>query len=92
MIEPAGYKMYYSHDNVMWHPARSSMYSFYKKTVRIAEEYFNLRLLYPERYGKVGFLRVCLWLKPPRPIDPRFSGLSAAKKLRLTGENLFDSE
>ncbi len=82
-VRDAGYKMYYSHDNVMWHPARSSMYSFYKKTVRTSEEYFNLRLLYPERYGKVGFVRALLWLKPPRPLDPRFSGLKPGWMMRM---------
>ena len=88
-VRDAGYKMYYSHENPMRHPARSSMYSFYKKTVRSAEEYFNLRLYYPDRYERVGFVRAIFWFKPPRPLDPRFHGLSAAKKLRLTGVKYF---
>jgi glycosyltransferase involved in cell wall biosynthesis len=88
-VRDAGFRMYYSHDNVMWHPARSSLFSLYKKIVRTSTGWFNLHLLYPDRYERVGFVRAILRLKPPRPLDPRFHGLSAAKKLRLTGVKYF---
>ncbi len=88
-VRDAGFKMYYNHDNVMRHPARSSLYSFYKKIVRTSTGWFNLHLLYPDRYERLGFVRVIRCLKPPRPLDPRFHGLSAAKKLRLTGVKYF---
>jgi glycosyltransferase involved in cell wall biosynthesis len=83
-VRDAGFKMLYDHHNVMLHPARTTMYSLIKKTVRDSKGYLDLRRYYPARYSEVSFPGVCRWLKPPRPMDERFSGLSALRKFQMT--------
>ncbi|MGB3904939.1 MAG: glycosyltransferase [Anaerolineae bacterium] len=50
-VKASGFRLYYDHDNVMRHPARSSLRSTWSKHFRIGKGMVDLRLYYPHRYG-----------------------------------------
>lgn len=82
-VRDAGFKMFYSDHNVMFHPARSSMRSLVKKNIRIAMGYVDLKALFPERYGILR-LKSILGLFQPRVLtDDRFQDLGVKVRLQI---------
>jgi glycosyltransferase involved in cell wall biosynthesis len=50
-VHDAGFEMGYAEDVPMYHPTRSSVKSLVDKAVRIGRGKYQMRRLYPERYG-----------------------------------------
>jgi len=81
-VQTAGFKLYYDHDNVMRHPARSTFRSVWSQYFRIGKGTVDLRRYYPDRYRS---LKPWSFLPVFRPatrvsgiLDP--SGLGFAQK------------
>ena len=60
-VRNAGLKMHYNDNNSVRHPARTSVKSILKKTTRIARGYVDLRMLYPERFGRLSFYSLLVY-------------------------------
>lgn len=81
-VRASGFKLYYDHDNVMRHRARSTFRSVWSKYFRIGKGTVDLRRYYPDRYRS---LKPWSFLPVFRPathvsgiLDP--SGLGFAQK------------
>jgi glycosyltransferase involved in cell wall biosynthesis len=55
-VHDAGFEMGFAEDVPMYHPARDSLSSLVKKSVRIGRGKHQMRRLYPERYGSSTLL------------------------------------
>ncbi len=81
-VQASGFNLFYDHDNVMRHPARSTFRSVWSKYLRIGKGTVDLRRYYPDRYRS---LKPWSFLPVFRPathvsgiLDP--SGLGFAQK------------
>lgn len=66
-VRDQGFKMYYDHENVMYHPARNSFSSLFQKQKRVTLGQINLRRIFPERYPHNRFQDIavcCIQLLP----------------------------
>lgn len=50
-VRDAGFCLYYDYENVMRHPARSTLRAVWEKNVRVEHGKVDLRHLFPARYG-----------------------------------------
>ena len=83
-VKEGGFKMYYSDHNIMHHPARSSMSSLLRKTIRVAMGFVDLRYLFPERYGSLELRPILQSFRPQLLTDKSFQGIGTVTKLQLT--------
>ena len=66
-VRDHGFKMYFDQDNIMYHPARNSFSSLFKKQKRVTLGQIRLRRLFPERFLHNRFKDVaicCIQLLP----------------------------
>ena len=90
-VRDAGFKMYYSDHNIMKHPARTTMKSIFKKNVRVARGLVDLKLFYPDRYGKLNLYTILLGFYPPSPfLKSCFSDLESKRKMQMILITCFD--
>jgi glycosyltransferase involved in cell wall biosynthesis len=83
-VKEAGLKMYYSDKNRMLHPARRSFRSLLRKNIRTAKGYVDLRLLYPDRFGKLTkYTLLIYFVLIPTSLPSCFHDLSLTKKLEI---------
>lgn len=88
-VKDAGFKMFYSSHNCMEHPARGTMTSLLKKSVRSAKGYVDLRVLYPERFGRITpYSLMVSFIAIPITVPKSFRELSFMDKLRILGIQL----
>ncbi len=82
-VRDAGFKMHYSDDIVMKHPARSSMEALFKKNVRVANGHADLSIYYPKRYGEMAFLPVLFGFIPSFRLHSNFNTFSIINKFQM---------
>jgi glycosyltransferase AglI len=83
-VKDGGFKMYYSDHNIMHHPARSSMSSLLKKTIRLARGFVDLRYLFPERYGSLKLEPILRSFRPRLLPHKSFQNLGTVTRLQVT--------
>lgn len=83
-VRDAALKMYYSENNRMRHPARKSLKSILKKTIRIARGYVDLRMIYPERFGKLTLYSLLIYfIIIPIKIPECFQDQTLRNKIKI---------
>ncbi len=82
-VRDAKFKMYYSDHNIMKHPARSTLKSFLKKSVRVSKGHIDLKVYYPERYGTLNLFEILLQFIPKIISTSAFRSSSTNDKILL---------
>lgn len=84
-VRDAGLIMYFDDENIMYHPARQSRHSIWKKNVRTASGQIDLHNRYPKRYGKLTFKNVLTAFRPIVKLERFMStkGLTIIERLKM---------
>lgn len=82
-VKRCGFKMSYDGNTTIYHPARSSIKSLYNKYSRVAKGRIDLKLTYPEYFGKftINYVIRRLWPFFHPPIY--FNGLALLEKIKM---------